>query len=196
VVQWHNCCDSITRPLTPPLPCRRGIPRAWRGSSRPAARKTQPPVQGVLFRATDNAIYRHRPHTSCEALGTEKAGPRPASETDARPPSPRQLCRRRVLIRRRQCPPATGHKPPLQPLHRDRHACRKPQNSSETRGESGFSVALGMIGGGTCGAAILSFGALIGRSGNTGEEYFGYWNIDVAWLGVMYGASLEQSSRR
>jgi len=33
-----------------------------------------------------------------------------------------------------------------------------------------------MAGGGICGAAILVFGAFIGRSGTTGTEYFGYWH--------------------
>jgi len=53
-----------------------------------------------------------------------------------------------------------------------------------------FSMVLGIVGGAICGAAILSFGALIGRSGTTGEEYFGYWNIAFVWLGVMYGGPL------
>jgi len=59
-----------------------------------------------------------------------------------------------------------------------------------------FSMVLGIVGGAICGAAILSFGALIGRSGTTGEEYFGYWNIAFVWLGVMYGGPWEHLSRR
>ena len=51
-------------------------------------------------------------------------------------------------------------------------------------------MVLGIVGEAICGAAILSFGALIGRSGTTGEEYFGYWNIAFVWLGVMYGGPL------
>jgi hypothetical protein len=53
-----------------------------------------------------------------------------------------------------------------------------------------LSVVLGIVGGAICGAAILSFGAFIGRSGNTGEDYFGYWNIATVWLGFLYGAPL------
>jgi hypothetical protein len=50
-----------------------------------------------------------------------------------------------------------------------------------------FSILLGIAGGGVCGAAILVFGALIGRSGTTGAEYVGYWNIALVWLGLTYG---------
>ena len=49
------------------------------------------------------------------------------------------------------------------------------------------SLILGILGGGVCGAAILVFGGLIGRSGNTGEEYVGHWNIASVWLGLLYG---------
>jgi hypothetical protein len=44
------------------------------------------------------------------------------------------------------------------------------------------SALFGIVGGGLCGAAILAFGDFIGRSGSTGTEYFGYWNIDSVWL--------------
>ena len=50
-----------------------------------------------------------------------------------------------------------------------------------------LSLLLGIVGGGVCGAAILAFGGLIGRSGTTGTEYLGYWNVDVVWLGLLYG---------
>jgi hypothetical protein len=50
-----------------------------------------------------------------------------------------------------------------------------------------FSTLLGILGGGVCGVAILSFGALIGRSGSTGSEYVGYWEIGLVWLGLLYG---------
>jgi hypothetical protein len=53
--------------------------------------------------------------------------------------------------------------------------------------EAGLSVLLGVICGGICGAVILSFGALIGRSGSTGTEYFGYWDASLIWLGLLYG---------
>jgi hypothetical protein len=38
-----------------------------------------------------------------------------------------------------------------------------------------------------CGAAVLVFGAFIGRSGTSGPEYLGYWDIAVAELGLLYG---------
>src|SRR6266571_314232 len=50
-----------------------------------------------------------------------------------------------------------------------------------------LSLLLGIVGGGVCGAAILVFGGLIGKSGTTGTEYFGYWNVDIIWLGLLYG---------
>jgi hypothetical protein len=53
-----------------------------------------------------------------------------------------------------------------------------------------LSIALGVVGGAVCGAAILSFGDLIGRSGSTGSEYVGYWSIDSVWLGFLYGGLL------
>jgi hypothetical protein len=46
---------------------------------------------------------------------------------------------------------------------------------------------MGIVGGGICGTGILSFGGLIGRSGTTGTEYWGYWGVDFIWLGVVYG---------
>jgi hypothetical protein len=49
------------------------------------------------------------------------------------------------------------------------------------------SLLLGIVGGSLCGAAILVFGGLIGRSGSTGEEYWGYWDIATIWLGLTYG---------
>ena len=54
-------------------------------------------------------------------------------------------------------------------------------------GDGSLSLLLGIVGGGSCGAAILVFGALIGRSGTTGTEYFGYWDIALVWLGLLYG---------
>jgi hypothetical protein len=62
-----------------------------------------------------------------------------------------------------------------------------PQSVGEAIGGVFLSLLLGIIGGGLCGAAILVFGGLIGRSGTTGTEYFGYWNVDVIWLGLLYG---------
>jgi len=53
-----------------------------------------------------------------------------------------------------------------------------------------MSIPLGIVGGAVCGAAILSFGALIGRSGSTGTEHVGYWVIDLVWLGFLYGGLL------
>lgn len=50
-----------------------------------------------------------------------------------------------------------------------------------------FSLLLGIVGGALCGAAILVFGGLIGRSGSTGAEYLGYWDIAEVWLGFLYG---------
>ena len=55
--------------------------------------------------------------------------------------------------------------------------------------KAGLSVLLGVICGGICGAVILSFGALIGRSGSTGTEYFGYWDASLIWLGLLYGGA-------
>ena len=52
-----------------------------------------------------------------------------------------------------------------------------------------FSVALGILGGGICGAAILSFGDLIGRTGSTGD-HIGNWNVADLELGAFYGAPL------
>jgi hypothetical protein len=49
-----------------------------------------------------------------------------------------------------------------------------------------LSLLLGIVGGGLCGVAILVFGAFIGRSGTTGAEYFGYWDVAVAQLGLLY----------
>jgi hypothetical protein len=53
-----------------------------------------------------------------------------------------------------------------------------------------FSLALGIYGGGLCGAVILSFIDLMGRSRTTGEEYLGHWSIGDAGVGFMYGAPL------
>jgi hypothetical protein len=53
-----------------------------------------------------------------------------------------------------------------------------------------FSLALGIYGGGLCGAAILSFLDLMGRSGTTGKEYLGHWSIGDVGVGFMYGAPL------
>jgi hypothetical protein len=50
-----------------------------------------------------------------------------------------------------------------------------------------LSILLGTLGGAILGAVILSFGDLIGRSGSTGAEFVGYWNIDSVWLGCLYG---------
>lgn len=67
------------------------------------------------------------------------------------------------------------------------HKNRFLKNASEAIGGVFLSLLMGIVGGGICGAAILVFGGLIGRSGTTGTEYFGYWNVDVIWLGLLYG---------
>ena len=54
-------------------------------------------------------------------------------------------------------------------------------------GSAFLSLLFGMVGGGICGATILIFGALIGRSGTTGTEYFGYWNLAIVPIGLFYG---------
>ena len=59
--------------------------------------------------------------------------------------------------------------------------------AAKALGGTGVSLLLGAAGGGVCGAAILVFGALIGRSGTTGTEYVGYWEISLVWLGLLYG---------
>ena len=53
----------------------------------------------------------------------------------------------------------------------------------------GISLSLfsGIIGGAICGAAILFFGAFIGRSGTTGEDHFGVWDPTIIPLGLLYG---------
>jgi hypothetical protein len=53
-----------------------------------------------------------------------------------------------------------------------------------------LSLLLGMAGGSICGAAILVFGAFIGRSGTTGTEYFGYWDPAIVPIGLFYGGLL------
>lgn len=57
-------------------------------------------------------------------------------------------------------------------------------------GSLAFSVVLGSIVGSICGAAILSFCALSGRSGTTGNNYIGFWDYGVPLVGSMYGAPL------
>ena len=63
------------------------------------------------------------------------------------------------------------------------------QNAVKAIGGVFLSLSLGMAGGGFCGAVILSFGDLIGRSGDTGSEYVGYWSVDTLCLGLLYGAT-------
>ena len=53
-----------------------------------------------------------------------------------------------------------------------------------------ISPVLGMVAGWFCASVILSFGALIGKSGSTGEEYVGFWSPWLMLLGVMYGAPI------
>jgi hypothetical protein len=50
-----------------------------------------------------------------------------------------------------------------------------------------LSLLLGIVGGALCGAAILVFNGLIGRSETTGAEYLGYWEVSEVWLGFFYG---------
>jgi hypothetical protein len=52
-----------------------------------------------------------------------------------------------------------------------------------------FSIALGICGGAVCGAAIVSFGDLIGRTLSTGD-HIGNWNVGDLWVGAIYGAPL------
>lgn len=52
-----------------------------------------------------------------------------------------------------------------------------------------FSVALGICGGGICGATIVSFGDLIGRSCSTGD-HLGNWSVGAPLVGAMFGAPL------
>lgn len=52
-----------------------------------------------------------------------------------------------------------------------------------------FSIALGIFGGAICGAAILSFGDLIGRTLSTGD-HIGHWSVGDLGVGAMYGAPL------
>ena len=63
---------------------------------------------------------------------------------------------------------------------------KSPKNVGEAIGRLFLSLLLGTIGGGLCGAAILVFGGLIGR-GDDRHRIFGYWNVDVIWLGLLYG---------
>jgi len=53
-----------------------------------------------------------------------------------------------------------------------------------------LSFPVGFLGGSICGFFILSFGALIGKSGNTGCEYIGYWSLGYLLLATMYGGPL------
>ena len=64
----------------------------------------------------------------------------------------------------------------------------KEMNHSATRAL--LSLPTGFIGGCFCGFVILSFGALIGRSGDTGYEYIGYWSPAYICLGGIYGGPL------
>jgi hypothetical protein len=57
----------------------------------------------------------------------------------------------------------------------------------EAIGGALLSLLLGIAGGSLCGAAILVFGAFIGRSGTTGTEHFGYWDIAIVPIGLLYG---------
>ncbi|MEI8291025.1 MAG: hypothetical protein WCH99_16290 [Verrucomicrobiota bacterium] len=49
-------------------------------------------------------------------------------------------------------------------------------------------LAIGAAGGTICAAVILSFGGLIGRSGDTGSEYVGYWSPAYLVLALFYGS--------
>ena len=51
------------------------------------------------------------------------------------------------------------------------------------------SIALGILGGAICGAAILSFSDLIGRTGSTGD-HIGNWSVGDLEIGAIYGAPL------
>jgi hypothetical protein len=58
---------------------------------------------------------------------------------------------------------------------------------SKAMGGVFLSLLLGIVGGALCGAAILVFGAFIGRSGTTGTEYFGHWDVAIVPIGLLYG---------
>ncbi len=53
-----------------------------------------------------------------------------------------------------------------------------------------LSVVIGLLGGIVCGAVILSLCGLAGRSGTTGTEYLGYWNVGLVLVGAMHGGPL------
>jgi len=67
-----------------------------------------------------------------------------------------------------------------------------PSLAKATRVSGGLllSVLLGALGGAFCGAAILIFAGLIGRSGNAGKEYVGNWSLASGELGLLYGCIL------
>lgn len=64
------------------------------------------------------------------------------------------------------------------------------KRAAETIWGAFASVWIGIFGGAFCGAIILVFGGLIGRSGSTGEEYVGYFDWAEVWLGFLYGGLL------
>jgi len=48
---------------------------------------------------------------------------------------------------------------------------------------------IGAVGGALCAFVILSFGALVGRSGTTGCEYIGYWDSAYWGISCIYGGA-------
>jgi hypothetical protein len=62
--------------------------------------------------------------------------------------------------------------------------------TAEVIGGVFLSLLVGIVGGALCGAMILSFGDVIGRSGDTGQEYVGFWSMATVWLGMLYGGFL------
>jgi hypothetical protein len=49
------------------------------------------------------------------------------------------------------------------------------------------STLIGILAGAVFGSIFLSFGDLIGRSGNSGAEFVGSWDVADVWLGCLYG---------
>jgi hypothetical protein len=53
-----------------------------------------------------------------------------------------------------------------------------------------FLVIGGWIGGWMLATLVLSFIAIIGKLGDTGSNYIGYWNIGIIGLGLIYGSPI------
>jgi len=63
--------------------------------------------------------------------------------------------------------------------------------SSERLSRNFSVIAAGTVGGWCCAFIILTFGNIIGRSGNSDANYVGYWDpSSTAGLALMYGVPL------